>query len=169
MADDGGNPYSKVVNKVISPPSFDAMSWKNMPWPSEQWRVVVFAHGACRLLPLLGGTRRNQGAPPPPPLALAKASPLSMLAISSQRRAGLPPGGGGAPRPCIPPLAREAVFRLSPAKQDDGVEGLFADPLILQRLRIVKKKMQKIEALELKGSHELNAEQAALVKLKCPR
>jgi len=33
----------------------------------------------------------------------------------------------------------------------------------------VKKKMQKIEALELKGSDELNTEQAALVKLKCTR
>jgi len=109
------------------------------------------------------------GGSPPAPVGPGKGTAVigACNLLSASCRA--PAKGGGAPRPCIPPLAREAVFRLSPAKQDDGVEGLFADPLILQRLRIVKKKMQKIEALELKGSHELNAEQAALVKLKCPR
>lgn len=111
-------------------------------------------------------TRRNQGAPPPPPLALAKAQPLSVLAIFSQRRAGLPPRGGAPPVPASHLCQGRHVFRLSPAKQDDAWN---SDPLTLQRLRIVKKKMQKIEALELKGSDELNTEQAALVKLKCTR
>jgi len=31
MADDGGNPYSKVVNKVIDLPFFDTMSLKIVP------------------------------------------------------------------------------------------------------------------------------------------
>jgi len=98
MADDGGNPYSKVVNKVINLPFFETMSWKIVPWPSKQWRVVVVAYGACRLLSFLGGTHaETRGLPPRPRWPWQRHSRYRCLQSSLSVVQGSRQGGGRPP------------------------------------------------------------------------